>query len=171
MTRILMAALLGWGILLGPLHLTATPAKAQIYTSDNKRIVRMGQSTSDYIEADGRFLTQIRFRAKDDYFGWSLVYGGRCDNTISKFKSIRCHGVSGIVGFQIIAPNTPGVEGEVEISGQASKKYITGIFTEREVQNAYYRYQTAPCHPDLFSVPKGSPGHVVEAKYVCTNDP
>ena len=35
MIRILMAALLGWGILLGPLHLTATPAKAApAYTSD-----------------------------------------------------------------------------------------------------------------------------------------
>ena len=131
----------------------------------------MGQSTSDFIMADGSPLTSIQVVGKSDILGWNLVYGGRCENQISRSKSIRCYGVSGTVAFGIIAPNTPGVEGEVNINVQANKKYITGFFTEQEVKNAYYRYQTAPCHPNLFSVPKGDRGHIVEAKYVCTNDP
>ena len=73
-------------IILNVLAWGTIAAKAQVYTSDNKRIVRMGQSTSDFIMADGSPLTSIQVVGKSDILGWNLVYGGRCENQISRSK-------------------------------------------------------------------------------------
>ena len=138
-------------------------------TPDDERIVGPGETITEFFHSNG--IGRAIFMPESVALGWRVKRVNLCSQGGPAW--IVCFGVSGPVAFQIIAPNKPGIVGEIEFTHSPSpdKKFITGFATARHVQDAYFRYQTGWCHPDLFSVPKSSPGHVVEAKYVCTNDP
>jgi len=139
-------------------------------TADGKRVVRAGQTFTGYAHSTG--ITTFFFTTESWNRGWNLVSAptSQCTFNIRDFgNTILCFNYTGPVVFEAKSPAKAGVEGEIEVNG---KLYLTvDYMTEREVHDAYYRYKTGFCNPDLFSVPKGSLGHIVEAKYVCTNDP
>lgn len=147
----------------------ATLVKAQTCdrdcTADGKRAVRAGKIFTGYVHSNGGAI--IRFTNKSLGSGWVLLGSPTC-NFNNFGTAIVCVGYSGPVALKIQAPVNGGVEGKLD----NGKLYLTvDYMTEGEVQYAYYKYDTGFCNPSLFSVAKGSPGHVVEAKYVCTNHP
>ena len=134
-------------------------------TADGKRVVKAGKTFTGYVHSTGGAI--IRFTHNSLTRGWVLLGSPTC-NFNNFGTAIVCVGYSGPVALEIQAPVNGGVEGEL----QGGKLYLTvDYMTEGEVQSAYWYYDAGFCNPNLFSVPKGSPGHIVEAKYVCTNDP
>ena len=136
MTRILMAVLLGWGILLGPLHLTATPAKANSYGA----AVTLTPGLENQVLLGGRdeFFQAVRwcFKYKPETFTNSLgnsstvpraalriqfqlkdEYGGSWTNTVRWGN------------FQLPNPSTDDSSGCAENAICFSQSGVTGVLT------------------------------------------
>ena len=166
-TAIAVAVIFLLGVIIG----TAASANTcdRDCTVDGKRAVKAGQTFTGYAHSNGFDI--ISFTTPSKAKGWKVLGSPTCGLNPPK-TAIACVNYSGPVAFQAQTPEKAGVEGILTISTQPNKLYLTvDYMTEGEVQNAYWYYDTGLCNPALFSVAKGSPGHIVEAKYVCTNDP
>ena len=109
--------------------------------------------------------------------GWRLRIINNFDAEICSGdgKTHTCTNLAGGAFAELIAPNKLCSEVELKFSNKGNQRFTTpseGVFcTEQAVQDAYFRYKTGECAEHIFSIPKGSFGHIVESKYVCTNDP
>ena len=150
----------------------ASAASAQILLQKGE-IIREGFTGNIY----GSVYINIDDNGHDD--GWRLRIVNNFNNTIcssaDENQRWTCTNLGGGAFAELTAPDKVCSKAELKFSSRKILQYETrseGAYcTEEDVQDAYFRYKTGECAEHIFSIPKGSFGHVVEAKYVCTNDP
>lgn len=136
---------------------------------DGKRCVSLGGSIPDAFTSTGN--GRVTFAGPSYEAGWRVRQGhpDTC-STWPGASTVQCFNEPGTIPIVIFAPDKSS-EAELDVIGAENKRYLAGFCTEEALQEGYFRYQTGLCLDFLFAVPKGDIGHIVEAKYVCTNDP